>query len=311
MHDNAGERTDEWRRRRLVALLDASVDRDGVHPTRVEGVEVWRASSPIPRHPVVYQPKIVVIAQGRKRGYLGAQEYRYDPHNYLVLTVPLPFECETVASADEPLLGVSVALDPAMLGEMLLEMDEVAPPDPGATVPRGIYSTALTAGLSDAVIRLLECLHSPLDSRVLGRSLARELVYRVLGGTHGGALRVLASRNENFTRIARILRCIHTDYAQPLTTDELARRAGMSASVFHQHFKEATATSPLQYVKQVRLHHARTLMAHDGCNAGAAANRVGYESASQFGREFKRLFGVPPGREATSLRQRLTSAEAA
>jgi AraC-like DNA-binding protein len=119
-------------------------------------------------------------------------------------------------------------------------------------------------------------------------------------------LRALASRNENFTRIARLLRSIHNDCGQPLSSEDLARRAGMSSSVFHHNFKLVTATSPLQYVKQVRLHRARTLMAHDGYNAGRAASHVGYESASQFGREFKRLFGLSPIQDAANLRQRLT-----
>jgi hypothetical protein len=203
MNEENGDRSDKWRRRRLAVLLDALAIRDGMHPTLVEGVEVWRSSSPIPRHPVVYQPRIVVVAQGRKRGYLGGQMYRYDPYNYLVLAVPLPFECETDATPDEPLLAIAVGVDPTMLGEVLLEMDEAAPEE---TVPRGIYSSPLTAELSDAVIRLLECLRSPLDSHMLGRQMVREIVYRVLRGEQGDALRALASRNEHFTRIARVLR---------------------------------------------------------------------------------------------------------
>ena len=297
----------ERQRTRLLEALRAVATREGAHPTAVEGVEVWRASGPVPRHPVVYQPKIVIIGQGRKQGYLGEQTYRYDASNYLVLTVPLPFECETFASPEEPLLGVTVALDPATLGEMLLELDDTTAHAGEAESPRGIYSTPLTAALGDSVIRLLECLRSPPDSRVLGRALAREVIYRVLRGEQGGALRALASHNEHFTRIARVLRAIHTGYGEPLTTEELARRAGMSSSVFHHHFKRVTATSPLQYVKQVRLHRARALMTHDGYNAGAAAARVGYESASQFGREFKRLFGVPPVQDAANLRQRMVT----
>jgi AraC-like DNA-binding protein len=302
MSKEQGDRTDAWRRRRLAELLEALTVRDGIHPAQVEGVELWRSSVPIARHPVVYQPRIVVVAQGRKRGYLGGKMYRYDPYNYLVLAVPLPFECETEATPDEPLLGVTIAIDPTMLGEMLLEMDEVAPRE---AIPRGIYSNPLTAELSDAVIRLLECLGSPLDRRMLGRPTIREILYRVLCGEQGDALRALASRNEHFTRIARVLRYIHTDYAQPLTTEDLARRAGMSASVFHHNFKLVTATSPLQYVKQVRLHRARTLMAYEGHNSGTAATQVGYESQSQFGREFKRLFGVSPGQDAANTRARL------
>ena len=292
-------RSNEWRRLRLAELIEALTIHDGEHRTRVEGVILWRASAPIPRHPVVYHPRIVVVAQGRKRGFLGGQMYCYDPHQYLVLAVPLPFECETEATADEPLLAVVVDIDTTMLGEMLLEMDDDAPK---ASMPRGIYSSPLTADLSDAVIRLMECLGSSLDSRILGRQLVREIVYRVLCGEQGDALRTLADRNDHFTQIARVLRHIHKDYAQPLTTNELARLAGMSVSVFHQNFKRVTDTSPIQYIKQVRLHRARSLMAYDGHNAGTAANEVGYESQSQFGREFKRLFGMTPAQDAAQLR---------
>ena len=305
MNKEHDEQSDQWRRR-LVELLETLTGRDGTHPTRIEGVELWRSSCSIPRHPVVYQPKIIVVAQGRKRGYLGDQVYQYDPYNYLVLPVPLPFECETEASPDQPLLAVTVEIDQAMLGEMLLEMDEAAPQETEA-VSRGMYSSPLTPELGDVIIRLLECLQSSMDSRVLGRQMVREIIYRVLRGPQGGVLRALASRNEHFTRIARVLKYIHTNYAQPLTTEDLAKRAAMSVSVFHHNFKLVTATSPLQYIKQVRLHRARTLMAYDGHNAGTAAATVGYESSSQFGREFKRLFGTPPGGEAANIRARLAA----
>ena len=292
----------------MAELLDAVAVREGTHPTLVPGVDVWRASAPAPRHPVVYQPMIVIIGQGHKCGYLGEQAYRYDPFNYLVLTVPLPFECEVDASPEEPLLGMTVALNPATLAEMLLEMDEPSPVEKVGTAPRGIASSPLTPAISEGVIRLLECLRTPADSRVLGRALAREVIYRVLRGEQGPVLRALASHGNHLGRIAGVLRCIHTDFAQPLTTGLLARRAGMSASVFHQSFRQVTATSPLQYLKQVRLHRARLLIAHDGCNVGAAAARVGYESASQFGREFKRFFGTPPARDAARRHQQLVEA---
>jgi AraC-like DNA-binding protein len=297
-------RSDELRRSRLAELIEELTIHDGEHRTRVEGVVLWRASAPIPRHPVVYQPRIVVVAQGRKRGYLGGEMYCYDPHQYLVLAVPLPFECETQATPDEPLLAAAVDIDSTMLGEMLLEMDEDAPK---VSVPRGIYASPLTADLSDAVIRLMECLRSPLDSRMLGRQLVREILYRVLRGEQGDALRALANRNDHFTQIARVLRYIDTDYVQSLTTDELARMARMSVSVFHQNFKRVTDTTPIQYIKQVRLHRARTLMAYEGHNAGTAASEVGYESQSQFGREFKRLFGLTPAQDAANLRSQLAA----
>jgi AraC-like DNA-binding protein len=159
--------------------------------------------------------------------------------------------------------------------------------------------------LAASVIRLLECLKCPVDSRLLGRQMVREVVYRVLRGEQGGALYALASRDDHFTRIARVLRHIHSDYAKPLGTEEMAKLAGMSVSVFHHHFKLVTASSPLQYLKRIRLDRAKALMTLDGYNAGSAARAVGYESASQFGREFKRLYGMTPVEDAEQARSRL------
>jgi AraC-like DNA-binding protein len=292
-------------RKRLASLLDEVAVDEGTHQTPVEGVEVSRVSKPVPRAPVVYQSKILVVGQGRKRGYLGGEVYTYDPFNYVVLSVPLPAECETEASPEEPLLLVAINVEPTMLGEMILEMDEPLPP--AGPTPRGISSTPMSEELAGAVIRLLECLKTQLDSRMLGRQIVREIVYRVLCGEQGGALRALASRDDHFARIARVLRHIHAEYARPQSAEELARRAGMSIAGFHHHFKLVTASSPLQYLKRTRLDRARRLMAHDGYNAGTAARAVGYESQSQFSREFKRLFGVTPVEEAGLTRARLVA----
>jgi AraC-like DNA-binding protein len=292
-------------RERLASLLGEVAVHEGTHRTPVEGVEVTRRSRSSPRTPVVYRPNIVVVGQGRKRGYLGDKVYQYDPFNYLVLSVPLPAECEWEASPEEPLLLVAINVDPSMLGEMLLEMDEPLPP--AGPAPRGISTTPMSEELGGAVIRLLECLKSPLDSRMLGRQTVREIVYRVLRGEQGGALRALASRDDHFTRIARVLKYIHAEYARPVGAEEMARRAGMSVSAFHHNFKLVTASSPLQYLKRIRLDQARRLMAHDGYNASTAARAVGYESPSQFSREFKRLFGVTPVEEAEHTRARLVA----
>ena len=292
-------------RKRLARLLDEVAAQEGIQQTPVEGVRVVRHSEPRPRTPAIYEPMIVVIGQGRKRAYLGDEVYVYDPFNYLVLSVPLPVECEWEASPEEPLLLVGINVEPVMLGEIILEMDEnLLPVD---RVLRGISTAPLGEELSGTVIRLLECLKCPLDSRMLGRQTVREIVYRVLCSEQGGSLRVLASRDEHFTRIARVLKDIHSDCSKPFSVEGMARRAGMSVAAFHQSFKIVTASSPLQYLKRIRLDRAKRLMAHDGHNAGTAARAVGYESPSQFSREFKRLFGVTPVEEAEQTRERLFS----
>lgn len=290
---------------RLAGLLGEIAVEEGLHQTLIEGVHVFKGSKSVPRAPMVYRPHIIIVGQGRKKAYLGGETYQYDPANYLVLAVPLPAECEAEAAAGKPVLMVNIDVDATMVGEMLLEID--GPLARTGETPRGISSTPMSAGLAEAVIRLLECLKCPTDSRLLGSQMVREVVYRVLRGEQGGVLYALASRDDHFTRIARVLKHIHSDYAQPLGSEDLAKRAGMSVSVFHHHFKLVTACSPLQYLKRIRLDRAKTLMTIEGFNAGQAARAVGYESASQFGREFKRLFGLTPVEEAERTRARLVA----
>lgn len=291
------------RRARVAALLDRLADREGLQATFVQGVEVARMSRSEPCRAVMYEPMLLFLGQGRKRARFGDEVVEYDPENYLTLAVPVPAQCEVVATPAEPLLGVKVSVDPALLARLLVELDDA--PAAGGDVPRGIQVSPLTAEVGDALLRLLECLTSPADSRILGRQIIREIVYRVLQDEPGGALRALATRDDHFMRIARVLKEIDSDYARPLSTDDLARQASMSVSTFHHHFKAVTATTPLQYLKRIRLHRARLMMVHSGHNASTAAAAVGYQSASQFGREFKRLFGASPAEEAAAIRSRL------
>src|SRR3954454_144758 len=197
-------------RERLVGLLGEIATGEGLRPTGIQGVHVFKGTKSVPRAPMVYRPHIIIVGQGRKRAYLGGEVYRYDPANYLVLAVPLPAECDAEAGPGEPILMVNIDIDATMVGEMLLEIDDASPPPAGT--PRGISSTPMTAELGGAVIRLLECLRCPVDSRLLGRHMVREVVYRVLRGEQGGALGAEPSRDDHFARIARVLRYIHAEY---------------------------------------------------------------------------------------------------
>jgi len=263
---------------RLTELMRRLATREGIQPTALEGVTLMRVSRSLPRMPVLYEPGIVIVGQGRKRGYLGGEVYTYDAHNYLVLSVPLPFECETEGTPELPLLAVSIKVNLAVLAELLMRMDGV---------------------------RLLECLGDPVEARILGAQIVREITWRVLCGEQGGALRAAAVLHSRFGSVNRALQRIHADYARDLSVEELAEIAGMSASAFHQNFKAVTSTSPLQYLKTIRLHKARFFMVYEGLRAGMAAERVGYESPSQFSREFKRLFGMSPVEETERARQLL------
>jgi AraC-like DNA-binding protein len=285
----------------MVELMGNLAVNDGFSPTEIKAVRLIRMSRPVPRIPVIYEPSIVIVGQGRKIGYLGDQVYTYDPFNYLVLSVPLPFECETLATPEEPYLAVSVQVDPVTVGELLFEMDDDG--KISSELPLGICSTPLTGEMIGATVRLLECLQTPIDCRILGPQNVREIIYRVLYSEQGGALRALAVRHSRFSQIARVLRRIHTEYDKELDVNFLAGEANMSVSTFHHNFKSVTLASPIQYLKSVRLLKARQLMVQDGLNVGVAAGKVGYESASQFSREFKRYFGASPSEEAAKVRE--------
>jgi len=293
----------EAARLRMVELLQSQVRQEGLSPTALSGVELMHGTCSMARHPVVYEPAISVLVQGRKRCYLGDQVFTYDQHNYLVTSVPMPFEAETEASPEQPLLGVRLKVELSALAELLLEMDEQLPES--ANSPRGIYATPLNEELSSAVIRLLQCVAAEAAARILGPQIVREIVYRVLCGEQGGALRALATRHSHSGRIAKVLRQVHANYSSPLDVETMADEASMSVSAFHHHFKAVTSSSPLQYLKTIRLHRARLLMVHEGLNASIAAQRVGYESPSQFSREFRRLFGANPSAEAARVRAAL------
>ncbi len=285
---------------RVIELLGQLAPAEGSTQSDLDGVKFVRANRHRPRMPVMYEPSVVIVCQGRKRGFLGEQTFVYDAQHYLVMAVPLPFECETEASETEPLLAVTIKIDLTVVAELLIALNDTRGPLRGE--PRAFYATPIDPALGNAVLRLLEALASPFDGRILGPSILREICYRVLTGTQGDIIRLALTHQHHFGRVAKALRRIHSDYRSDLDVETLAREAGMSLAVFHAQFKAVTATSPMQYVKTTRLHHARLLMAQDGLNVSAAATHVGYESASQFSREFKRLFGLSPIEEARRMR---------
>lgn len=287
---------------RLAEMIERLTTGDGYNDTALSAVRLMRVSTPIARGPVIYEPSIVIIAQGRKMGFVGDHSFVYDANNYLVLSVPLPFECETIASKDEPLLGLKILVEPSTIAELLIEMDNDQSKDE-ADVLNGFVATALDGQLLDAAERLLKALSVPTEARILGPQIVREIIYRVLCGEQAAALKALVTRRSKFAQIAKTLRRIHTEFANRLDVESLADEADMSVSAFHHNFKVVTSTAPLQYIKSVRLHKARTLMVHEGLSANAAATRVGYESASQFSREFKRMFGNSPAEEAARMRE--------
>ncbi|RKQ39191.1 AraC family transcriptional regulator [Enterobacter sp. R1(2018)] len=264
-------------------------------------VRLLYGTKPNARTPVMYEPGIVILFSGHKTGYINDRVFRYDANEYLLLTVPLPFECETFATPEVPLAGMRIKVDILQLQDLLMDIgeDDLFHPQACST---GINSAELSDEILCAVERLLDVLEHPLDARILGKQIVREILYHILTGPRGGALLALVSRQTHFSLISRVLRRIEMQYTENLSVDQLAAEANMSVSAFHHNFKSVTSTSPLQYLKSYRLHKARMLILHDGLKASTAAVRVGYESASQFSREFKRYFGVTPGEDVARMR---------
>ena len=285
---------------RMVSLLERLAPNEGYTQSALEGVRFMRSNRPLGRTPVLYEPSIVIVCQGRKLGFLGEEVYVYDAQHYLILSVPLPFSTETEASEAEPMLAVTLRLDLIELTDLILVIDRSGRHQQGT--PLGIVSTPLQGDLAEATLRLLQALSSPLDAEVLGPAIVREICYRVLIGERGAAMRAALAHQGRFGRVAKALRRIHTDYAQSLDVSSLAEEAGMSVPAFHVNFRTVTLTSPIQYIKSTRLHQARLLMIRDGLTAASASARVGYESPSQFSREFKRFFGRSPVDETRDMR---------
>ncbi|WP_233858671.1 AraC family transcriptional regulator [Paraburkholderia sp. HD33-4] len=288
--------------KRMVALLRALAPDEGYNLTALPSVRILRSNRALSRTPVLYDPGIVIVCQGRKRGYFGDQLYLYDERHYLAVSVPVPFSMETDASEERPLLALYLHLDFALAAELAERIDRegVAEPIPA---PQSMMSTPMDDAMQASVLRFLEAMHRPLEAAVLGAGLLRELYFRVLTGAQGSSLREALAMRGQFGQIGRSLRLIHASYAQPLDVKQLADAAGMSIPSFHSHFKAITQVSPMQYVKSTRLHQARLLLVRKELTAEAAGHAVGYASPSQFSREFRRLFGLTPAAEARRMRE--------
>ena len=306
-HDDLAMLPDEVsthaRRAELIDLVSRFAPDDGVHPTAIAPLQLIRASAPAQSLPTVYEPGLCVVVQGRKQAMLAGEVFRYDPLHCLLISVTLPVLGQIVeASAAEPYLCVRLNLDPREVGALMLEAGAPALPAVAAAAARGLSVSRITAPLLDAVTRLLRLLQTPGDVAVLAPLAVREIQYRVLQGDLGPRLRELAVADSHSQRIARAIDLLKRRFAEPVRIDEVADAVHMSASSLHHHFKLVTALSPLQFQKHLRLHQARRLMLSEGLDATSAGHRVGYESPSQFSREYRRLFGAPPRAEIDQMR---------
>jgi AraC-like DNA-binding protein len=250
----------------------------------------------------VFKPTLCVIAQGSKEVILGDSHYRYDPLHYLLVTIDLPTTTHVLeASTERPYLSFTMELPSALVSSVMLESGYTTTPRNGDM--RATNISALDVNLQDAVLRLIRLLDSPNEVQALQPLISREIIYRLLLSDQGGRLSHLTLMGGYTPDIAKAVEQLRQNFDQPLRIDDVAREIGMSVSGFHHHFKAVTAMSPLQFQKQVRLQEARRLMLGEHLDAASAGYRVGYDDASYFNRDYKRLFGLPPMRDVERLRE--------
>ncbi len=283
--------------RKIVLLMGSEQNR----ATEISGLTLHRRTAPTAPCSMTYEPGVTVIAQGRKRVELGGSTFMYGDGQYLLTSVDLPIVSQIVeASEQSPCLAMSLKLEMPVIRE-LLGQEEMHVAESCSARPAMAMGEATEEFLS-ACCRLVDLLSTPQDIPFLSRLIQREIIYRILRGPEGARLRAIATLGDQSHRTAKAIAWIRANYVKPLRVEVLAQIAGMGLSTLHHHFRELTAMSPLQYQKRIRLQAARTRMLVDGLDAASAAFEVGYESASQFNREYSRLFGQPPMRDVRTLR---------
>lgn len=285
----------------LVDTLSRHVATDGSFTCALPGVKLIRACAPTMPMPVIYEPTVCIVAQGRKQAMLGQNRYVYDAARYLIASVDLPVMGSVIeASPARPYLCLQLDLDMAELAELVLR-------HPGSTnapqaPPEGLALYDTSPALLDAVARLAALLDTPGDIEALAPLTMREILYRLLTGPGGGVMRHMAQADSRLNQVSRAIIWIRTHFREPCRIETAAEIAGMSRSTFHLHFKAITAMSPIEFRTQLRMQEARRLMVSEALEAANAGFSVGYDSPSHFSRDYARLFGAPPARDADRLR---------
>ena len=295
--------------REMVAALETMgksiarwTDKSDRVETAVPGLILARRVQPSEPISILYEPRICVIAQGAKRVQLGDDAYVYDAHHFLLTSVDLPTFVQVIkASPEKPYLGLVLHINQREISQLMVDSN-LPPPRPQQS-SRGMATGEVTLPLLAAFQRLIDLLDEPKDIPILAPIIEREIFYRLFIGDQGVRLRQIAAAGSQSNQIARTIDWLKGNFTKPLRIDDLAAQVNMSTSTFHHHFRQVTAMSPLQYQKWLRLNEARRLMLAEDQDATTAAFQVGYESPSQFSREYSRLFGAPPLRDITILRQ--------
>ncbi len=293
-----------------LAALGKSIarwtDKSDLVVNALPGLSLYRRDEPSEPISIMYEPRVCVVAQGAKRVLLGDETYVYDPRHFLITSVDIPTFAQFIkASREKPCLGLVLKLDQRVMSQLMVDSN-LPPPRPQQS-SRGMAIGEVTLPMLSTFQRLIDLLDEPMDIPILAPIIEREIFYRLLVGDQGVRLRQMASAGSQSQQIARAIDWLKSNYTQPLRIDDLASQVNMSPSTFHHHFRAVTAMSPLQYQKWLRLNEARRLLLAENQDATSAAFQVGYESPSQFSREYSRMFGAPPLRDVSNLRQMATA----
>lgn len=286
----------------LALLISGYCSQECMNESPLDGALCMRLTRPSQRAKGCWGASLCIVAQGCKEITLGHSVYRSVDAHYIATPIDLPVISRVAsASPEKPFLCLKISLDPLILGEVEAQMREDSPPETESSL-RGIFVGDVSARMLGAAIRLVELFQTPDDARVLGPLVVREILYHLLSGTNGPAIRQYVRSGSAMHRISRAIYTLSTELSDSVDVDALARSANMSRSAFFKHFKDATSMSPIQYQKRLRLLEARRLMVDEVESAEGSAYRVGYRSASQFSREYSRVFGRPPSRDARRAR---------
>jgi len=285
----------------LAVKISNSLGESAERATEVPGLMLYRCTAPTVPSPCTYEPSLLVIGQGRKRVNLGKTSYVFGQSRFLLTSLELPVMSQVItASAEAPYFAFFLKLDMSAVRE-ILNTEEVPVPE-ATSETRGMAIGVSTPELVNSCCRMMDLLDAPQDIPFFGKLIQREIIYRILQGSQGARLRAIATLGDQSHQTAKAVAWLRSNYEKPLPLEQLAAIAGMSRSTLHQHFRALTAMSPLQFQKRLRLHAARQRMLTGDLDAASAAFEVGYESPSQFNREYRRFFGQPPMRDIKALR---------
>ncbi|MGB5792552.1 AraC family transcriptional regulator [Poseidonibacter sp.] len=280
---------------KIINKVNSLIVNEGLTNTFNKNIKLFKTTTFTPRGPLLYDFTLIIVIQGKKIAYLSDKTLQYDANNYLVVPATIPFECETIASKEEPFICMLVSIDKKVMFELIDTLaKKYEENDKSCDCSLAVFSDEVTDEIEDIIYRLLKSLKSKEETQILGEQLLRELYYRIAIGENSTFLHKMFLNTNNEAKISKALKTIHDNFKEHLDIPSLAKEEDMSVSSFHTHFKKVTSHTPLQYIKKIRLNKAKDLITQENYQVNETAYSVGYESISQFSRDFKSYYGYPP-----------------